>query len=497
MTTINVPLTLSYDTRGVASYSAMQSGKDQRRVNCHYEITRTAVDTQPDIALARRPGVTVDGSTYGATTQGIYLVGRDPLSAWDPVPWAFVKDGNDNKVVSSSTSVTILSAATYYPRFIDYTNNSGTNYAIVQMQNDQVPGGASAQEVYFAATINGWTRISDADFTGVSHRGKAEHLDGYMFIAEARNRIIQSALNDITSWTASDYITRTNTQDPPQGLAKAKDHLLFFGTDTVEAFRNAGNAAGSVLSRVTNSTFRVGLASIAGGGLLMAGKTNYYVNIGDLLFFLGRYGGSYNDASLVAYDGSRFIKISKPYEDTVLSSSPVYSLNRVTFGGKVAVAAQMTAPTETTQKWLMFFPDINEWFEWESTVYGPVNNNLHYAGTGSGLRNKLYTFPATNKWTDSGQPYTMTAQFKLPFPDLNWKTMYRYGVIADTLSTSQNLAVSFSRDDCTTFSTARNIDLSLPRKEGYRGGIFREMFVKLTHTDSGEVRLRRFYADAR
>ena len=130
---LNVALTLSYDTRGVASYTAMQAGKDQRRVNCHYEITRTAVDTQPDIALARRPGVTANAGTFGAATQDIYLVARDPAGTWDPTPWLLVKDSNDNKAVTSATSTTILASADYYPRFWNVTDVSGTNFLVVQL----------------------------------------------------------------------------------------------------------------------------------------------------------------------------------------------------------------------------------------------------------------------------------------------------------------------------------------------------------------------------
>ena len=142
---VNIPLTLSYDTRGVASYTAQQAGKDQRRVNCHYEITRTAVDAQPDVALAKRPGVTNDGNTYGAGTQVQYLVARDPASTWNPTAWVIVKDGTANKAVSSSTATTILSSADYYPRFWDVTDVSGTNFLVVQLQNSTSPSATPAQ----------------------------------------------------------------------------------------------------------------------------------------------------------------------------------------------------------------------------------------------------------------------------------------------------------------------------------------------------------------
>lgn len=489
---LNVKLTLSYDTRGVASYTAMQAGKDQRRVNSHYEITRTAVDSEADIALARRPGVTIDAGTYGAGTQVQYLVARDPASTWNPTAWLLVKDSTASKAVSSSTATTILTNTDYYPRFWDIVDVSGTNYLVVQLQNSTSPSATPAQKVYYSSAIGTFTEISDADFTGLSQRGKMEFMDGYAFILDSRNRIYQSDINTLGTWDPVNYLTKSSTQDAPQGLMKVRDQILLAGTDTIEAFKNEGNATGSVLSRMANTAHRVGLGAVAGGGSSMVGKTHYYCTIGDMIFFVGRYGGSQYDASLIAYDGNRYEKVSRPYEDTLLSTAPVYSVNRVTFGGKVAVGMQMTLPTATTQKWLMFFPDINEMFEWESTVFGPVNNSLNYAGATN--PQKIYAFGNADVWQDDSTAFSMITQFSLPMGDLNRKWMSMCGVIADTPSSAQLLSVQFSNDNCANFTTARDIDLNTVRKELFRCGLFRERFVRLTHIGTGEVRLRRFYA---
>jgi hypothetical protein len=168
---------------------------------------------------------------------------------------------------------------------------------------------------------------------GISPVGKMEFLDGYGFIGDANNRIYQTSLNALTQIVSTDYITKSSTQDYPQGLIKLRDYLLFLGVESAEVFKNNGNASGSVLSRQSNTTYRIGLGAIAGGGASMVGKTGYAVNIGDLVFFIGRYGGSKFDSSLIAWDGNRFIKISRPYEDTALSTATVYGVHKVTFGG--------------------------------------------------------------------------------------------------------------------------------------------------------------------
>lgn len=490
--TINVPLTLSIDTRGVASFTNQQAGKDQRRVNCHYEITRTSINTEPDISVSRRPGVTDTGSTFGVNGQVVYLVGRAPDGQWNQTPWVFVKDGNITKVASSSTTATILNSADFQPRFWDVTSHSGTNYIVVQLQNVTTPSATPAQRVYFSSgDISTWTEINDAQFTALSHRGKMIFMDGRAYIMDSFNRIYGSETNNQASWEGL-FETRSSTLDYPQGLMMIKNIILAGGTDIIELFHASGEAVGIGIERIQKSEHHIGIGQVAGGGSSIAGNTEYSANVGDWCFFVGRYGGAQHDASLIAFNGSRFEKISKPHEDTLISSTRIYSVNKVTFGGKVAVALQTTAPTATTQKWLMFFPDINEFFEWESTVFGPVNNNRHYAGSTD--EQKLYTFEASDNWQDAGTSYTMTVQFKLPTYDLRWKTMTNYGLIGDTASSAQNVAVSFSNDNGQSYTTARNIDMSATKKELWRGGVFRERMVRLTHSGSGEVRLRRFFA---
>jgi hypothetical protein len=470
----------------------MAAGKDQRRLNYIYEITRPSVGVAPDVVLAKRPGVTIDAGTYGAGTQVQYLVAKDPAGTWDPTPWIFVKDGSANKVVNASTNTTILSNSDYQPRFWDTINISGTENIIVQLQNTTSPSGTPAQKAYYSTAIATWTEISDADFTGLSHRGKMEFMDGYAFIAEARHRIYQSNVNSLTAWATNDYLTKSISQDPPQGLAKVRNQILFFGTETVEVFTNQGGTAGSVLGRVPHTAQRIGLGHVAGGGGGLVGKTNYYAALGDLMFFAGRFGGGALDTCCIAYDGNRFEKISRPYEDKLLSSSTVYGVHKIAFRGMVGVAFQLTLPTASTQRSLVFFPDLNDWFEWEATVWSPANNGTHYAGVAN--TQKLYTFQATDNWQDDGTNYTTTAQFRIPLPDLGWHTMPHCGVIADTTSSTQNLAVSFSDDDGANWSTARNIDLSQQRKEIFACGGFRERMVRLTHTGSGETRLRKYFA---
>jgi hypothetical protein len=66
-----------------------------------------------------------------------------------------------------------------------------------------------------------------------------------------------------------------------------------------------------------------------------------------------------------------------------------------TVANRSAVAIALTNATDTTQRWLMYFPSWNEWFEWDSTVFSPSNGGLYFIGVqgGSGSQaNKVYYF---------------------------------------------------------------------------------------------------------
>lgn len=496
-TSVTLPLAVSLDARGVAAYATLfTDNKDQQRINSYYEIPRELISGGPtDAILTKRPGVTVDAGTYGDAGQTQYVIGHNPADTWDADPWVFTKDvSNNNKVHNSSTSTTILTDSAYQPRFFDVVTFGTTDYAVIQLQNITDPEATPAQKVYYATVIGTWTIIAAAgslDFATLSHRGKMIFMDNLAFIADDENRIYQSAVSDLSNWSTSEFIGRTIVQDAPQGLMKVRNHILFFGEDTVEVFTNVGNTTGSILGRVPHSAQRIGLGAVAGGGAGLTGKTEYYTTIGDLGFFVGRYGGTSTEHSLIMYNGSRFEKISRPIEDKILSSTEVYSVNRVSFGGKPGVGIQLTLPTASTQRWLMYFPDINDFFLWETTVYSPVNNGKYYAGIIN--TQKLYTFGTTNNWQDAGTNYTMTTQFRLPLLDTKWRSMPVCGVIADSTTTTSNLGVSYSDDDGQNWSTARNINLNSRRKELTGLGGFRERSFRLTHTDSNECRLRGFY----
>jgi hypothetical protein len=486
---VSLDLAPSYDTRKVLSRVQMQSGIDQRKVNCFYDLIKNETTGRMTLELVKRPGV-ASRQNVAAVSGAQYLINNVTsalLSTW-VISW----DGTVTTASDASVSATVLSDTSYSPAYIDTTIISGTTYAVLQLRT----ANATAQKVYFASAANSWTEITDADFAAFTPRGKAEHLDGYMFVLDTASRVQNSDLNSLSAWTAGNYLTKQIQSDQPIGLAKFKNRILAFGRESCEVMVNAGNATGSPLRTVPELSAKVGMGQIADPNVVAHGYTHYYCTVNDKMYFIGRTVGDPYSSSLYMYDGSQFHKISSGPLDRILqdaTSTVIYSISKFTFYGKNAVAIQMTAPSVSTQKWLMYFPDSNEWFEWESDVFTPVNDGEKFLAKGL---TSVMSFGQANSWVDNvSGTYTMTVQFRMPKNGNNRDFMDWCAVEADTVSV--NLAASFSDNDYSSFSTARNIDLSTAEKRITRCGSYKTRAVRLTNADNAEVRIRKFMARVR
>ena len=480
-----VPLAMSYDTRNVDARTQMQAGKDQRKVNCFYDDIVNAVTGKATHELVKRPGPANFTTTgYGTgTTPLAYDITRVSAST----AWVVGKNAADNNYVADGTTkTTILNSSTYKPYCISSTDISGVTYGVAQLTNGVT---TDPHRVFYASAIGSWTEITDTTFTSMDHVGKMEFMDGYAFILDgATGRIHNSDLNSLSAWGDTSYITKSILSDRMSGLCHFGSHIIAFGTNTAEVFVNAGNPSGSPLQRVKDLAADV--------GLIDSRQNRYYAIVNRTLYFVGREAGNSESVGLFSYNGQTFSKISSPVLNRILGAGtqPLFAVCKVGFSGKTAIALKLTDADQATQKWMMYFPDIGEWFEWTSDVFSPVNiDGLHIGSASFGAAGYRF-YPLTNRWTDDGTAFTMTVQFKVPKTGNNREFMNWCGVEADTTSSAINLAVSFADDGLdTTFSAARNIDLNTEEKCLTRCGSYKNArTVRMTNADNVEVRLRRF-----
>lgn len=480
-----LPLAASYDTRGIRGFdNAVTNALDQRKINSIYEPILNSITGKVTLKLVKRPGVDDSGQTYGATTQVGYLVHHAPATFGSGTGvWVFSVSGSDQRASSTSTTTVIAAIASCNPAYVDRTAISNADTVVVQLR----VGSTGAQRVFHSTAIATFTEITDTDFTGLSHRGKMEFLDGFAFIADnTAKAVYNSDLNSLSAWSADSYIAKQIVQDDVQGLARLNRQIICFGSETAEVFQNVGNDVASPLGRMPERFSRIGLDS-----QLVAGYTHYYATLANRIFFVGREAASISLAAYM-YDGERFEQVSNAAVDKILTenSGTNYSVNKVMFRGKEAVAFALDATTAATQRSLLYFPAWKEWFEWQSTIFTPVNNGEWFLGTGANQHLIRRISRATSNWQDAGTNFTWTHQFKLPSPNGNArKRMDMFGVVGDTARSASSLNVAFSDDDGQTYSTARVIDMTTAEKWLTRCGSYRNRTVRLTHTANLDISL--------
>ena len=485
-----LPLAVSYNQRGVAGFTnAIVNNTDQKKVNCIYETVPNALTGKTTLYLSKRPGAVVDAASFGTTGQVGYLtcLKASPASINTSQAWVFSTSGDDVRVSDSAGTTVIATAAGYAPTYVDRTAISATDTVVLQTRN-----AAGAQRIFYSNTIGTWGEITDADFTSAPV-GKMEHMDGFAFVLNSSNQISNSDINSLANWTDGSFITKQIKQDIALGLARFGQQIIAFGANTFEVFRNAGNPSLSPLESVQGMAKNFGLGHPPTG----TNRTHYYAIAGGIMYFLGRGIGGDSSVGLYAYNGgSDPEKVSTLFIDEILAnalaaSADLYSVEAFGFRNRTAVAIRFDLNTAATQRWLMFFPEHKEWFEWNSTVIMPVNGGGFFMGVGAN-QHKLYTIGGV--WADDSTNYTMRVQFKLPRKGSYRKRMLMSGVIGDTDTSANSLSISYSDDDGANYSSARTIDMTKVDKTITRCGSYKERFIRLDSTNAREVRLESFIA---
>ena len=488
---VSFPLALSYDTRGITGYThSITNALDQRKVNAIYLPYRNAMTQKTTLRVAKRPGVgdSGTGSTWGDSGQVTYLSEIAPGAENNTDHWVFSKSGNDIRASSTSDTTVILTDATAWPSYVDKTKISGADTLVVQISDTA----GSAQKTYYSTAIATFTEISNGTFAALSHRGKAEHINGYMFISTP-TRIHNSDLNSLANWSAIGYIDRQITQDIGTGLAKIKNQLISFGAATMEVFAPTSNPTGSPLESISHLTQNdVGMDSCIGGAgaspSLIAGTRHYYTTVGDRIYWRG------NPVGVYSWDGQRVEKVSTPGIDAILQERQFYYVSRLNVLGNLVVSIGLDLPNAATQRALIFSPEWKDWFEWSSTVFIPQageRDGTAVFGVGANSHTRYRFGWLTNNqglgntWNDNGTDYTATIQFRMPRDGNHLKRMSMFGLTGTRVTGtnspgSSDVGVSFSDDDGSNWSAERTIDMSAQKKAIYGCGAYRDRLVRLT-----------------
>lgn len=484
---ISIPLAPSINPRGVAGFTnTFTNAKDQVSINAIYEPIQNSATENVTFYHAKRPGVVDSGSSYGTSTQVAYL--------WDIAPGAtsyvttsrvvYSTNGNDVRASNTVTTAVITTTAGYEPTYVDKTAISAVDTTVVQLRN-----ASGAQRAFYTTSIPTFVEITSSIFTGLSHQGALQHLNGFAFVATP-DGINNSELNSLNDWRAASSLKRQSKQDVGTGLAKLGQTIISFGLSTTEvyAFAPRLNTVGSPLRLIQGLSLDYGMASPS-----VVGMRHYCATFGGRLYWVGT-----NPKGVYTFNGQVVEKVSSVGIDKIISERQVYNVSVIMVQGQTAVAFCLDLPSATTQRALLFFPAWKAWFEWSSGVFIPqASPRLSDVCLGVGSnQHKLYAISsASDNFQDAGTNYQWLTQFKIPRRGSMGDRMLWCDLVGDQATSSLPIAVDASDDDGGTYSNLGEINMdSTQWPLSDLGSYDHGRVVRLSYTGSLQPRIEKFIA---
>lgn len=306
--------------------------------------------------------------------------------------------------------------------------------------------------------------------------GAFQELDGRVYIMTQGGLVYGSNINNLDLWTTDGFFPCDVYTDIGIGLGKWKSYLLAFGLESCEFLYNAGNSAGSQLSRQKAMTMNIG------------------ARISNISPFKALIGSAFDTVAWVTNDmlpkvylwTGELKDISSSDISTVLSGWTSFTRwNLGMFSGMgqhfVYISAVSTGPSY-----------INQTYSVESKIWADQNYTDAYVldeginATGLAVETTLTTgnlyLQNGAVFQDNGVNFTCLMQLApLVLNGGKAFTINRMDLIADTQS-SGNTSVSLSGNDYASFSTAKNFDMTQQSKRLFRLGFFEHhAIIKLEH----------------
>ena len=343
--------------------------------------------------------------------------------------------------------------------------------------------------------------------TTLAHGGAI--LDGYLFVMDENGVIYNSAVNDPTTFPATGFITAERENDKGVYLAKHHDHIVAFGTRTIEFFYDASNTVGSPLNRRQDVAYTYGCAS---------GLSVWEDN--DIIYFLGT--DSSGQLGVWKLDNFQISPVSTDALNSYLSKGLTQTGLIVRFNGLSAMGHRTLlittstltgqAPGEIVPKITLSFDSLTGlWGFWatalnSNTTFPLVDwtkrtggqNETDAARTGEGLLSSgdiielnddfipidtilgaaiyetgIYEPDIYSVSSDVGT--NISAIIRLGLIDggtSGYKFQNKESVLMENTAFSQAMMVRHSDEVTDDFGPGQVIDTALNRKEIYQGGRF-------------------------
>lgn len=209
------------------------------------------------------------------------------------------------------------------------------------------------------------TEITDEDFPNFLAGGGAV-LNSTLYVMDTDGVIYASGINDPANWAALDVLSAEREPDSGRYLSKIGDHIVAFGTRTIEFFYDAANPVGSPLSRREDISYR-------GYGAL---DFYSFYNTGDSIYYLSS--DITGSISLTMLRDFRNETVSTPQIDAYLNKVVITDNNRFVLSGAMTDGHKLIFLTEVESNSSNLAPtitlvldhSIGTWSIFETTMKG-------------------------------------------------------------------------------------------------------------------------------
>lgn len=312
------------------------------------------------------------------------------------------------------------------------------------------------------------------------------YLDGYVFAMDSQGTIWQSNQEDPSTWISINYIRVTGEPDQGKGIVKHLNYLVAFKEWTTEFLYDAANPAGNVLGNNISARLEVGCAS---------GDSIQQLEEAVIWVASPKEGG--RNVSIM--QGQTAQTISNKAVENYLNASNltglyswIYKVAGHTFYGLVLTDQDVTLVYDLHEK---------EWHHWttskafigggegyfECTFIQNFPDNATTTYVLDAVTGNVYLISPTTYVDPFGPVTVRVVTDRLALGSSKRKVNSELVVYGDY--SNDTLQVRFSDDDYTTWSSYRNVDLSLSKPVLYNLGSFRRRVYELLYTGTNPLRI--------
>ncbi len=359
-------------------------------------------------------------------------------------------------------------------------------------------------------------------------------LDGYLFFMDEDGIIYNSDVDEPQTLPATGFLEAERENDKGVYLGKHNEHIVAFGTRTIEFFYDAANASGSPLNRRSDIMYNTGCADGLG----------VWEN-GDITYFAGS--NTTGQVAIYKLENFQITPISSDSMNSYLTQGLTQEGLRIVLNGWSAMGHDtiiMTVYTLTGAAPGAITPKVSFSYDSVTGLWGfcntAVNGHSFFpimaftkrtggqnatvsARTGEGIMSNGDIFNVNDKLipvdtllgsdgvveegvlevdivsgaaSDVGTNIDLTVRTGMIDGGIRGFKFQNFEyVMMESTENSQTLTIKHSDEDSNNFGAGNTIDTSEVKKEIYQGGRFAKRNYQLEYSGNEQIFLEKFGAD--